>query len=364
LGFFGRLFLTEDASTLNASAATAPAGVSGASGYYPVNGIASLTPNSLATIHLPDLLGDHTWMPLTADDAMAVPAVMASLNLIAGQISRQPLVSYKDGEPLPVQPTFLYRTNGAVSPQMRVLFTLHDLILTGWSLWAVTRGADGAITDASRVPPKDWRFDSHGQVIIGNDVVDALDVILFYGPVPGGLLSVGARTIRAARDLENTRSQRLRNPSAVTELHITDDSTDIGEAAEYQEQWAEARRSPNGSVAVTPNYIEVIEHGTVEVSLLTEAQNSVAVNIAQILGLPSSLIDAAVTAGSGSASLTYQNQQNQRSWWLDTGFALWASAISSRLSMDDVVPRGTYVDFDLTNLVALPQSGEPTPRED
>lgn len=362
MSLLSRLFLTDTADQLTAAAATAPAGVGYPSGYR-VDGIASSTPNSLATIVLPDVLGDGTWAPLTAADAMSVPAVMAALNLIAGQISRQPLKAYKDGVEVATQPTFLYRTNGAVSPQMRVLFTLHDLVLTGWSLWLVTRGVDFAITDATRVPLDRWHFDSKGQILVDNQTVDALDVILFYGPIPGGLLSIGAQTIRQAQFVERIRMRNLRTPHAATVLRLTDDGMDEDEVVQVRDNLADALRGPNGGVVVLPSWAELVDNGVASADTLEVAQNAVAVNVAQLLGVPSALIDAAVASGN-AASLTYQNVGQSRSWWLDTGFALWASAITSRLSMDDVVPRGTYVDFDLTSLLSVPQTGEPTVRED
>lgn len=361
MGIFTRRL--EDANRLTAAAATAPAGVTRPSGYYPVDGIASLTPNNLETITLPDVLADAAAWGLTPAQAMSVPAVMAALNLTAGQVSRQPLKAYKDGVEVATQPTFLYRTNGAVSPQMRVLFTLQDLMLTGEALWLVTRGADGAITDAARCPRDRWRVGSKDELLVDGQPVDAADVLYFYGPVPGGLIGVGGHVIRQAQQIDRIRMRNLRTPHAASVLYYSDELQE-DEVKALRDNIADALRGPNGGVVVLPkDKVDLQDFGATSADVLEGAQNAVAVYIAQFFGVPPELIQAAVASGS-SASVTYQNLENQRSWWLDTGFALWASAISSRLSMDDVIPRGQSVDFDLTNLVAIPQTGEPTPRED
>ncbi|KLN34576.1 hypothetical protein FB00_11250 [Cellulosimicrobium funkei] len=313
--------------------------------------LASSTPNNLATIVLPDILGDASWLPLSQGEAMQIPAVAAARNLISGTIARLPLQAKKDGTPLANQPTWLYRTNGNLAPQYRLMYTVDDLLFYGSSLWKVARGTDGQITDAARVPFERWDLNAQGEILIDNENVDVLDVILFSGPIPGGLLTIGARTIRAARDAQATRSQRLRNPSAVTELHITDDAQlDEEEIVGIQKNYVEALRSANGSVVVTKPGIEIRERGDIKVDLFVEVSNALGVEIAQLLGIPSNVIDTAVATGNTS-SLTYENKTQSAEWFANTGLAFWAEAITSRLSMDDCVPRGTYVQFDLSSAV-------------
>ncbi|KFD43148.1 hypothetical protein IU11_13990 [Cellulosimicrobium sp. MM] len=306
---------------------------------------------------MPDFL---VGLPMDKNQALGIPSVAAGRNLITGQISRTPLRAYKAGGEQIETPLWLTRTNGAISPQMRLALTLDDLIFTGWAFWFVERGADGQIVQASRCPREDWHFDSQGRVVVGSQVV--ADGILIPGPIPGGILAVAQRTLRAALNVETIRDQRLRTPAAQTEIHVTDDSQlDSDEVAQVRDNYAAALRDSNGSIVVTPAGIEIREHNNVESDYFVEVQNSVAVNIAQHMGIPSALIDAAVSTGS-SANLTYANLNNQRSWFLDTTFNFWADPIVNRLSMDDVVPRGTYVAFDLSSLATTPP--EPAALED
>jgi hypothetical protein len=310
---------------------------------------ASLTPNSLETVWMPDILGDDSWPCPTRAQAVSVPAVAAARNLIVGQISRLPLEAVKDGVKTADQPTWLYRTNGALSPQMRMAFTVDDLLFYGWSFWLVERGADGFITEAQRCPIDQWRFNSKMQVVVGQGDTPIEDGILFSGPIPGGFLSTGARTIRQALDMESTRAQRLRNPSAVTEIHQTEDNALTDEELEaVRDNYANARRHANGAIVVTPSGIEVIDHDSGSVEMFTTVANALSVAVAQHLGLPAATIDAAVNGG--GTSFNYSSTALDRSWFIGTGLHFWADAITSRLSMDDCVARGTVVRFDLEPL--------------
>ena len=57
----------------------------------------------------------------------------------------------------------------------------------------------------------------------------------------------------------------------------------------------------------------------------------------------------ATTAG---ASLTYETVAGRNAKFIDYGVALYLEPIEARLSMDDVVPRGQRVAFDLSDFTA------------
>lgn len=338
MGLFQRVPKVPDVT----AAVHAPAGT--VPGYvYP----ASLTPNSLETVFMPDILGDDSWPCPTRAQAVSVPAVAAARNLIVGQISRLPLKAMKNSAETEDQPTWLYRTNGSLSPQMRLALTVDDLLFYGWSFWLISRGADGFITEAQRCPIDQWHFNSKMQVVVGNGDTPIEDGILIPGPIPGGFLSTGARTVRQALDMESTRAQRLRNPSPTTEIYVPDTLTQE-ETEELRDNTAAARRTANGAVAVYPEGVSVVHPDGAGVEMFTETANSLAVSVAQHLGLPAATIDAAVNGG--GSSFNYSSTTQDRAWLVSTGLHFWADPITSRLSMDDCVARGTYVQFDLEPL--------------
>jgi hypothetical protein len=62
------------------------------------------------------------------------------------------------------------------------------------------------------------------------------------------------------------------------------------------------------------------------------------------------------------ASLTYETTQGRNQEWIDYGLQLYVDAVTSRLSMDDVVPQGVRSAFDLSSLTtpAAPATGPAT----
>jgi len=316
------------------------------------------------------------YVPVTRREAMSVPAVAKARWLICTPLAKHPLKAYRTDEldaaetqardPEPIRtPAWLYRTSGNIPPQFRVLWTLDDLMFTGFSLWAVTRGARSQITDAVRVAREWWHFDTDYRIQIadgegGYYTPNASDVILFTSP-QDPLLECAERTIRGARDLEETWTARVRNPIPVTKIRQTEDieldeepeidpetgeeiDASLAEGYDIAKVYLKQRHSPEGSVVVVPYGWDVEEMGQTEPSMFIEGRNAVALDVGRFTGLPSSLLEATQT----QASLTYSTKEGDRSTFTDYSLAVWAMAIEARLSMDDVVPAGTSIRFDLT----------------
>lgn len=311
----------------------------------------------LQSVVLSDIFGTKDLLPVTRAEAMRVPSIAKARSLICGTAMKLPLIAGRDGMKLTEQPTFLYRTNSQVSPQQRLLWTLDDLIFHGWSLWAVERGTSNQIMDAVRVPSEWWKFEPDGTVKVkpseneDYEEVANNDVILISGPQEG-LLEIGERAIRQYQDLEETRASRLRNPvasiviQAQEEINLTHE-----EIQDLVDDYADSHKSSSLSVSYMPHNVKLEEHGTASPELFLQMENAINVQIAQMTNVPATLLDASIE---GSSSLTYQNSGTERSWFQETTLAYWLTAIESRLSLDDVVPRGQYVQFDLTSLSTIP----------
>jgi hypothetical protein len=297
--------------------------------------------------------------PVTRREAMSVPAVARARGIICTQLARFPLAAEKSGTDLPVeeQPAWLYRTNGGVAPQLRTLWTLDDMMFTGYAVWLVTRGAKRQVTFAERVPPSHWRFDDEWNLRILPPYVDeerqarADEVIIFTSPMDG-LLDIAGRTIRAARNLEDSWAARVADPIPHTVIRQTEDieladdpddpdSEEISEAQELVNNYVMARRQRTGAVTFVPYGYAVEEFGTVSPDLFIQGRNAVKLDIANFTGLRASLLDASPS----SASLTYTSTETGREELVDD-VAGWALALTARLSMDDVVPAGTSIRFD------------------
>lgn len=309
----------------------------------------------LNTLVWSDMLGTDA-TPLTRAGAMRIPAVARARHLVCGAIARLPLTVWQGEARLTGQaePSWTYRTDYGLPPYHRLLWTVDDLIFTGWSLWARQNGAasdGGRPTGMTRVALERWRFTSAGTIETrkadGSWSEAARDEVVLIPGAHEGILSFGSGAIREAAGLAKSAANAADNPAAYLELHYTGDEPLGAEARrELIDGWAAARRGENGGVAFTNKYIEVKEHGTHESHLLTDGRNAAAVDMARLVSIPAAMVDA-TNAG---ASLTYETTEGRNGQFIDYGLSLYMDPITARLSMDDVVPRGQSVRFDTSGL--------------
>ena len=313
---------------------------------------------SLTSLVVADMLGQDVAdaLPVGRAEAIMLPAVSKARNLLVSTIAKFPIAAYAQGTRLADQPTFLYRTNGPVSPYTRMVWTIDDGIFYGCSLWLVERGADRAIHDARWCPFDWWEIDDDGRILVSPDgsdpkqPVDADSVILFDFPFEG-LLTVGARTLRGARDQERAWVGRTRNPLPVIDLHRTEENElDDDEVTELVNDWAAARMNPNGAVGSTPAGIELHTYGETPVDLMVEGRNAVRTDIGSFLNVRVAMLDGTI----GVDSLTYTTNEGEKNSFFELDLPFWVDPIEARLSLDDVVPRGQTVRFEMYQAYPLP----------
>lgn len=313
--------------------------------------------STLETIVWADLFGLDA-IPATRAEALSVPALHRAVTILTTSCARSPLGVYRQADRVDPQPSWTQRTDGLSSPYHRMLLTIDDLVFHGESLWAVDRGVDGFPVRAERVPYDAWSVDTDRQILIGDTVVDARSVVY----IPGcheGILRHGDRAIRSAAAVERAALEAAQRPFRL-ELHQTSDT--ILDVAEIDQLIATARTAllENGGVLFTNSTLEARLHPAAAEQLLVQGRNAAAVDLARLVGIPAALVDA-TTAG---ASLTYETTEGRNQEFLDYGLVGYMAAVSSRLSMDDVVPRGQRVAFELEDLIGPAPAFTGPPTED
>lgn len=304
--------------------------------------------SNLQRIVAEDVFG--TAIPLnTRSAAMRIPAVARARNLVVSTICRLPMRAMRGAEQLTLEetPTWLYRTNQATSPQHRLAWTVDDLIFYGWSCWfrvndATTRFPLGF----TRVNVGDWSINADNRVEIHGVVQRDEDVCLIPG-LHEGLLSYGVDALQDARTLYSIVRTRLQNPVPQVDLHQVDgDPMTETEIDALIDRWALARRGANGGVSYSNKSIEPKEMGAGgDGQLLIEARNAASLDMARIVGVAAGRIDAT----SPKASLNYETTTGRNQEFVDFDLALYMTPIAARLSLDDVMPRGQRVVFDLAD---------------
>lgn len=306
----------------------------------------------LAKIIATDVFGANVLRRVNRQAAMAITAVARARNLLVSTIAQFPLEAYRGADLLEAQPTFLYSTAGPMHPALRLAWTVDDLIFFGTSLWSRTNGADGFPIAADRIGRERWTIDSDLRIHVDGKPVHAGDVILFSG-FHEGILTFGLEALDDARKLHAIVRQRLESPVPLVELHQTTEVNMTQEEVDrVVQQWVRARQATNGAVAFTSAAIEANVHTGDDAQLLIEARNAAALDMARLVGVSGSRIDATAP----KASLNYETTAGKNLEFVDFDLALYMTPISSRLSMDDIVPRGSRVAFNLDQFTALDPS--------
>lgn len=329
-----------------------PAGVTGLFWQQPQNNLTQLV--------IDDIYGDIPEL-IDRGTAMKVPAVSRGRDLLVGAISDLPLVAYTNQDRVTKQPTWAYRSD-LMSPWHRMAFTIDDLIFHDCSLWARRNGADGFPTDAWRIPVEAWQVDDQGRILVRDTAgvmqpVDSSEVIYFPGP-GGGLLTDGRDTIRGARAIDKAWVARTRSPIPPT-LFVQKEQGDAtaDEIQALVSAWAAARTNPDtAGTAYVPYGLEpMFPTMSDDSAMFIEGRNAVRLDIANLLNIPASLLDGSTA----TASLTYVTTEGQKSSFHEQSLRYWTAPIEARLSMDDIVPRGQRVRFDISYTTQVGPTGEP-----
>lgn len=279
--------------------------------------------------------------------AMSVAAVAKGRHLIASTIGRFPLVAMVGTDPAPRPPAWVRQPEAGRPRYVTILWTVDALIFYGRAFWRITaRLADGRPAQFEWVPEWSAETDMLGNLITAwGEPVGPGDSIRIDGPHEG-ILNFAAERIIEAIEIDAAASKASDNPVPSIELHQTaGDPMTTAQIAEMVAAWERARK--RSGVGYTNQSVELIPHGLAPEQLLIDGRNTVALNIARAMGIPAWAVDAVVNG----SSLNYSNAPSRSRELIDYGLTPYMSAIEGRLSLDDVLPAGTWARFDTTDLL-------------
>lgn len=281
---------------------------------------------------------------VSALDAYKVPAFSRAAALLGGTAAGCTFVGKTDTP----APEWLNRTDGAITPGMRLAALVLDLVCYREGVWFTERDADGQIIGAMHLPRDTWQMDPLGQIWVGGVVMPAANVLYFQSLRALGLLVAAADSIDQYHDIVRTLRSRGKNPIPLMEIHVTEDfNPDEYELKKVVSDWSAARQSENGAVAVTPPGIELKPHsGSGALDALTDARNAVRLDIANFTNLPAAMLE-----GNSGASGTYENTLQNKDEYLSFSMAEWLTPIEQRLSQADAC--GVPVRVDLSGYTTV-----------
>ena len=285
-------------------------------------------------------------------DAASVPAIARCRNLIAGTIATIPLETYSKttGEELPNM-VWVEQPDKRQPREVTIAWTVDSLFYYGVAYWMV----EEVYQDDNRPARFSWVQNDRVSVkyAANNTVVDYYMVNNVRVPDSGvgslvtfqafdqGLLLRNPTTIRAAIDLEKAAAIAAQTPMGSGYIKNSGADLPDQQVQGILNAWKSARQSKGTAYLTSTLDFQPISFSPKDM-MYNEAKAYLALDLARACNVPAPMIDAELIR-----SNTYQNVLDQRKEFAAYSLMPFIDAISCRLSMDDLTPRGQEVRFSV-----------------
>ena len=304
--------------------------------------------------------------------ALSLPTVSRARDLLASTISslefRQKVKQWNgtEYEELYVpNESWMENPDPKVPRQFILANTVTDLFFYGRAFWAVTsrNATDGRPMSFEWLPAANIQTPNQvgpqyfgmPDVIQFNGVnLDPNEIITFLAPTTG-IIFTGRRAVNIATHLDQyaDRAATIETVPGYLQQTSAGETMSGEELGDLAAQWAQARREGN-VIGALNNYVNFIEYDQSPLETNAAQRQYQALDLSRLCSVPAYL----VSAPTPGASMTYQNAtQARQDLWL-FGAQMYAHAIESRLSMNDVTSRGRFVCFDTDELLAVADMNE------
>ena len=289
--------------------------------------------------------------------AMSVPTISRARDLMASVIGCMQLKMYNEMwngdemEKVPLAPrTWLRKIDPTVPNNFILSWTFDDLFFYGRAFWYITsRTADGYPASFTRLPAAMvqtldqagpvW-FAPSKQIVFQGGELDPTNVVQFLSPIQG-IVYMSEQAVATALKLE---AARYRNSSSAIPAGILRQTG--GEPLSAQEladlaAAFNAARETNQTAALNEfvTYTETLT--SPDKMLLIDSAEFQAMEMARLCNIPPYL------AGVSVGSYSYQSSAESRMDLWTFGVRAYADCIAGTLSQNNVLPNGTYVEFDV-----------------
>jgi len=287
---------------------------------------------------------------LVRQDAASVPAIARCRALICGTIASIPLKTYSitTGEVLPNLP-WVDQLDKRQPLEITLAWLCDSLFYYGQAFLKVeevykddNRPARFSWVQNDRVTSKYSAMNTEVDYYMINNVrvPDAgVGSLVTIQSMDQGLLLRNSTTIRAAIDLEKAAAIAAQTPMGSGYIKNTGADLPDQQVQGILNAWRTARQS-RGTAFLT----STLEFSPISFSpkdmMYNEAKAYLALDLARACNVPASMLDAEQIR-----SNTYQNVLDQRKEFVAYTLMPFINAVQSRLSMDDLLPRGTCVKF-------------------
>jgi hypothetical protein len=310
----------------------------------------------------------YAWTTGTFEQtALSLPTVSRARDLLASTISslefRQYVKQWNGTEYEEIyvpNESWMENPDPKVPRQFILANTVTDLWMTGRAFWAVTsrNATDGRPLSFEWLPSSNIQtpnqqgpqfFGMPDEIEFNGVQLDPSQIITFLAPTTG-LMYSGRRSVNIATHLDQyaDRAATIETVPGYLQQTSAGETMSGEELGDLAAQWAQARREGN-VIGALNNYVNFVEFDRDPLEVNAAQREYQALDLSRICSVPAYL----VSAPTPGASMTYQNaSQARQDLWL-FGCQMLATAITSRLSMNDVLGRGRFVKFDTDDLLAI-----------
>jgi hypothetical protein len=298
------------------------------------------------------------------DRAVSVPTIQRSLQLIASVIGSMRLCMYneiwnetkRESERIRIAPrSWLSKINPNTTNNFMLSWTVSDIFMYGKAFWFISsRSADGFPASFSRLPAAMitstdqtqyiW-FSKANNLYFNGTQIDVNDVVQFVGGSVG-LVYASQRTIATSIKLEEARYRNSSSaiPAGVLEVQAGSESLSPVELADLAASFNQARMT-NQTAALSPEirYKETLT--SPDKMLLIDSATFQSMELSRATGVPAYLLNLSV----GSYAYTNSVEARQDLWTF--GCKQIAECITQTLSMNQITPQGTYIEFDIDDFI-------------
>jgi len=310
----------------------------------------------------------YAWTTGTFEQtALSLPTVSRARDLLASTISglefRQYIKQWNGTEYEEIyvpNESWMENPDPKVPRQFILDNTVTDLWMTGRAFWAITsrNATDGRPMSFEWLPSSNIQtpnqqgpqfFGMPDEIEFNGVQLDPSQIITFLAPTTG-LMYSGRRSVNIATHLDQyaDRAATIETVPGYLQQTAAGETMSGEELGDLAAQWAQARREGN-VIGALNNYVNFVEFDRDPLEVNAAQREYQALDLSRMCSVPAYL----VSAPTPGASMTYQNaSQARQDLWL-FGAQMYAHAIESRLSMNDVLSRGRYVCFDTDDLLAI-----------
>lgn len=312
--------------------------------------------------------------------AMSVPTLARARDLIASVIASTNLQMYnevwneeeKEMEAITIAPrSWLKQPDPTIPYATLMSWTLDDLFFYGRAFWFITsRTADGFPASFTRLPaascttqdqsPPVW-FAPSNEVYFQGGAMNPQDLVQFISPVQG-ILYQSSTAIDTALRLEQSRYRNAQSsmPSGVLK-QTGGEPLSAQELADLATAFNSARI--NNQTAALNEFLDYAETKALpDNMLMIESAEYQSKEMCRLANVPFYL------CGINIGSYQYSTSRGAREDLLLFGARQYLDCVSQTLSNNAVIPRGTYIRFDIDSYLEsiveeMPMEKPSTPME-